>query len=166
MRNYIALIIGALIIISALIIAILGFGSQPPSDAALTTLYYEHQNSLTQLVQLYQQDQVGVIVHKNGSIFPAEAKTQLSSERLSRYKTLVKEIGVTRSLGGNAEGLVTFQIFNLNPLSPMKTIIHSPTPPPLITSGNTDDYTFAPEQYQRVCREIEDVWYVCLDYED
>lgn len=109
---------------------------------------------------------MGMAVHKNGSIFPADAADQLSAERLSKYKVLVKEIGVTRSLGGNTEGFVTLQIFNLIPLSPMKTLDYSPMPPALITFGNTEDYSFSPAQYRRVCRLIEDAWYICLDYED
>ena len=107
-----------------------------------------------------------MIVHKNGSIYPTTAEEQLPSDRLELYRTLVKESGVTRSLGGNASGQVTFQIFNLIPFSPMKTIVYSPEPPPLLTAGNTDDYAFAADQYQRVCRSIEASWYLCLDYED
>jgi hypothetical protein len=78
MRYYIVLTTCVLILIAAF-----GFGSQPPSDAAIMAIYYEHHDSLTQLVQLYQEDQVEVIVHKNGSIFPSKATQQLSSERLS-----------------------------------------------------------------------------------
>ena len=96
-----------------------------------------------------------MIVHKNGSIYPTTAEEQLPSDRLELYRTLVKESGVTRSLGGNAAGQVTFQIFNLIPFSPMKTIVYSSVPPPLLTAGNTDDYAFAADQYQRVCRSIE-----------
>jgi hypothetical protein len=129
-------------------------------------LYDEHHEQMTQLVQFYQEDQVGMIVHKNGSIFPADTSDQLSVERLSKYKALVKEIGVTRSLGGSVEGFVTLQIFNLIPLSPMKTLDYSPMPPTLITFGNTEDYRFSPAQYRRVCRPIEADWYICLDYED
>ena len=161
MRKYLALPISAVVLM-----AVLWFGRQPPSDEAVMAIYQEHQESLNYLVQLYQADQVGVIVHKNGSIYPTTAEGQLSSDRLELYRTLVKESGVTRSLGGNAAGLVTFQIFNLIPFGPMKTIIYSPTPPPLLTAGNTDDYTFAAGQYQRVCRSIEASWYLCLDYED
>ena len=161
MRKYLAFPIGAVFLMT-----VLWFGRQPPSDDAVIAIYQEHQASLRHLVQLYQEDQVGVIVHKNGSIYPTTAEEQLSSDRLALYRTLVKESGVTRSLGGNAAGQVTFQIFNLIPFSPMKTIVYSPAPPPLLTAGNTDDYTFASGQYQQVCRLIEASWYLCLDYED
>ncbi len=161
MRKYLALPISAV-----LLMAVLWFGRQPPSDDAVMAIYQEHHESLHDLVQLYQADQVGMIVHKNGSIYPTGAEEQLSSDRLELYRTLVKESGVTRSLGGNAAGLVTFQIFNRIPFSPMKTIIYSPAPPPLLTAENTDDYTFAAGQYQQVCRSIEGSWYLCLDYED
>ena len=161
MRKYIALTIGTIILV-----VVSWFGSQPPSDKTVIGIYREHHDRMNQLVQLYHEDQVGVIVHKNGSIYPKDATAQLSSDRLGQYKKMVKEIGVTRSMGGNAEGLVTLQIFNLIPLSPMKTLEFSPTPPPLITFENTDDYTFTPGEYKRVCRYIEDVWYLCLDYED
>ena len=161
MRKYLALPISAVVLL-----AVLWFGRQPPSYDAVIAIYQEHQASLNHLVQLYQEDQVGVIVHKNGSIYPTTAEEQLPSDRLELYRTLVKESGVTRSLGGNAAGLVTFQIFNLIPFSPMKTIIYSPVPPPLLTARNTDDYTFADGEYQRVCRSIEASWYLCLDYED
>ncbi len=161
MRKFIALTIGAISLV-----LVLWLGRKPPSDEAVMAIYHEHQDSLTQLVELYHEDQVGVIVHKNGSIFPAEAEAELSSDRLSLYHELVKEIGVTRSIGGDTAGSVTLQIFNLIPLSPMKTLFYNPTPPPLLTSETTDDYIFAPGQYQRVCRAIEDAWYLCLDYED
>jgi hypothetical protein len=148
---------------------VLGFwaGSQPPSDQAIITIFQEHRAQLTQLVHLYQEDKVGIIVHKNGSIFPAEATNQLSTEHLNFYRALVQESDVTRSLWNKTTGSVTFQIFNPIPLPPIKKIVYSPiTQPAPITSGITNDYAFEADQYHLVCRPIEADWYLCLDYED
>ena len=155
-----------LTIVFLIVVAVFWFGSRPPSDETVMAIYQEHHDAMTQLAKLYQEDQVGMAVRKNGSILPTDAADRLSAERLDRYKALVKEIGVTRSLGGSAEGYMTLQIFNLIPLTPIKTLEYSPMPPTLVTSENTDDYVFSAEQYRRVCRPIEDAWYVCLDYED
>jgi hypothetical protein len=83
MRNRTILTIGVLFISCALSLAVLWLGSQPSSDEKVIALHHTNQESLTQLVQLYQEDQVGVIVRRNGSIFPAEATVQLSPDRLS-----------------------------------------------------------------------------------
>jgi len=75
--------------------------SQPPSAEAVMVIFLKNHDSWTQLVQLYHTDQVGMIVHKNGSIFPTDAVDQLPTERLELYRVLMRESGVTRSLGGN-----------------------------------------------------------------
>ncbi len=54
------------------------------------------------------------------------------------------------------------------PAGPIKSVLYSEKPlRSQLTEGNTHSYEFASEwDYQKVCRQIEQDWYVCIDYED
>lgn len=154
--------------VCTILVVLAWYLASPPSDDALLTRF-DTQPEIRQIVEMYRADRQPMAINANGRTFPDDLTSQgISSARLATYVTLLRRAGVSWTTGDGLEGGVTLHY----PapleflLGPVKSIVYTPTQPPLITTNRTDDYTFLPSQYRRVCRPIESNWYICKDYED
>jgi glycine/D-amino acid oxidase-like deaminating enzyme len=143
--------------------------SRPPTDEALIMNFSRHRNTFDETARMFIADGNEAVIGMTGFVWPRETEaTSITKSRIDQYRQQLTTIGASNVSGSGMPDLVAFQMHApvQLPFGPIKSYVYSTRPPQLLTKDSTDRYIFAPSQRQRVCREIAENWYVCIDYED
>lgn len=150
-----------------------------PSDEVMLSEFRSHRAVFDRLLQMFAADNQDMLIGiRGGSWVGTATSTGVSPARRDEYIRLMRpsgivSMGVTHVRESRAEPYdrVTFFSHSRGIVSPEKAWVYSEVPPiepegiPL-TDGNTEAYRFPPNSYRKVCRSIEKLWYICVDYED
>lgn len=168
MKRKLSFVIGGIAVATLLCVAIV-LASKPPSDEALIRNFSLHRGTFDELTRMFITDRREAVIGATGSVWPQDLRTQgMTQSRIDQYRQRLAAIGVASIAGSGEPDIVVFQLHAplQLPVGPVKSYVYSTRPPPLLTDDNTDNFVFAPSQRQRVCREIAEYWYVCIDHED
>lgn len=167
------LIPGSLIVVGI----VLWRSLQPPSDAEMMLTFKAHRAVFDQLVQMYTADDQDMWISTRGVYWVGTATSVgVPLRRRMEYigllwRARVSSIGVggVRDYAGPHRAIPFDSYAYLQlPGNPVKSFMYTTEPLPLaLTEGDTQGYTFpAGTLYRKVCRELEERWYICMDYED
>ncbi len=135
-----------------------------PSDEAMIANFNGHQADFEQFIQMWQADDEALRISKL-YVWTAVPPRQISRDKVRAYRRLLAKISVPTVIGGSTQ--IEFQVYGwLRPLGTVKSYYYSKTEPIALTNSDTEAYQFALDQYRRVCRPIEENWYICVDHED
>jgi hypothetical protein len=141
--------------------------ARPRSDSVLIAQFARSQPALERLVATAQRDDVAMYIGAWTTTWPDDLATRLGdAERIGAYRAQLRAASVA-GLSTSGEGAaVSFPLGSLLPGAPVKSFLYSPASPPTVTDGPTEQFSFAPGAFRRVCRPLAEDWYLCLDYED
>ena len=129
--------------------------------------FTQHERTLRALVDEAISAELDFFIGTPGPVWPNDlAARGLGPDAIAAYQRQLRQVGVTGISADAAGEVVAFQAQSLLSLGPIKSLVYSPMRPPTVTDTTTEAFRFDPGQFRRVCRPLEDAWYICLDYED
>jgi hypothetical protein len=159
------------------LIALGWYGIKPPSDEKMIATFQANRSEFEQLVEMYITDDQDMWI-SNGVMYWVGTSTSdgVSGERQLEYKTLLNRVGLSsigvgsvRNYNGPHQTIpFGYSAYLQLPNAPVKSFMYTENKITLpITTGNTHAYKFQDdESFRKVCRQIEEAWYICIDYED
>jgi hypothetical protein len=158
-----------------LIVAMAWQALKPPTDAEMIATFNTHRASFDQLVDMYIADDQDMWISTLGYWVATTTSSGVSLDRRSEYLALLWRTGISSIGIGNARdyrGTHQFIPFDANaslplPGSAVKSFLYATEPLRVaLTKGNTQAYEFPAGAYRKVCRSLEDLWFICVDYAD
>src|SRR5215207_5891891 len=148
-----------------------------PSDDEMLATFRANRDVFDQLVQMYIADDQDMWISTRGVYWVGHSTSVgVPLNRRIQYVGLLWRAGVSSiGVGGvrdysGPHRLVPFEVYAYLqlPEAPVKSFIYTTETLQLpVAESDTQNYTFPVDTlYEKVCRPLEEHWYLCLDYED
>lgn len=128
----------------------------------------QRQHEFQQVTDMFLADGQSMWIAPNGRTWPEDLSSTrgIDPGRVEDYRRRLAQLGVSGATS-DGESFVAFQhAIPACPICPVKSYVYTSRLPETMTATRTEAYTFAPDEFRRVCRPVEGQWYICLDHED
>jgi hypothetical protein len=140
---------------------------QNPSDELLISNFNAHKAEFGELLKMFQEDkQLGRVSDFTRSENPESIN--INQERIAQYRQIFKKLGLTAGIEGyQGKELIWFHASSqgLSVTGSSKGYVYAINKPEKVVD-NLDNYKSEDGKSFTAFRQIEDNWYLYLDYED